>query len=86
MNYNEFTVISNYFSPVLDQGPVLIKADTMARIPSVQTERLCDLFFQGRDYVLETRNDIFRARKAMWNMPFGWRGRRTVNDVFDSLH
>ena len=88
MNYNEFTVISNYFSPVLDQGPVLIKADTMARIPSVQTERLCDLFFQGRDYVLVTRNDIFRARRGnielfilsvlFWGFPRNQKGRCTA--------
>ncbi len=96
MNYNEFSIVSGFLDPLQDQGPVLIKADTMARIPSVQTRRLCNLFFNGREHALITRNDIFRARRGnielfllsvlFWGFPNNQKGRCTAAmNNWDSL-
>jgi len=60
MNYNELLILSSFLDPKYDQGPVLVKKSTMVAIPSENTERLCNLFFQDQDYRYISRKDLFR--------------------------
>ena len=88
MNHNDLIILSRFLNPLTDQGPVVVKAQTIRNIQSENTERLCDLFFQGRDEVYLTRNDIFKARRGdielfllsalFWGFPTNSRGCCTI--------
>ena len=87
MNYTDLKTISGFLNPLTDQGPVVVKAQTMRKILSENTERLCNLFFQGRKEVCLTRNDVFKDRRGnielfllsvlFWGYPGNQRGRCT---------
>lgn len=63
MNLNEFKIVSSFLDPIQDQSSIHVKACSLNGIPSMNTQRLCQLFFQGRDEILLTRNDVFRSRR-----------------------
>lgn len=88
MNYNELLILSSFLDPKYDQGPVLVKRCTMVAIPSENTERLCNLFFNGQDYIYLSRKDLFRLFHRntelfllailFWGFPKNQRGRCTA--------
>ena len=88
MNYNELLILSSFLDPKYDQGPVLVKRSTMVAIPSENTERLCNLFFNGQDYIYLSRKDLFRLYHRntelfllailFWGFPKNQKGRCTA--------
>ena len=87
MNYQELEILSRFINPLIDQGPVVVKAQSFSSITTENGKRLLISFFQGREEVALTRKDILKIRRGnielfllsvlFWGFPSNQRGRCT---------